>query len=50
MIAVEKNPNSFQYISRNLKNDDDIIKLAIQQNEEILKYASVRLRKTNIQS
>ena len=40
MIAVEKNPNGFQYIGRNLKDDDDIIKLAFQQNEEILRYAS----------
>ena len=47
MIAVEKNPKSFQYIGRNLKDDDDIFKLAFQQNEEILRHASDRLRKNN---
>ena len=48
MIAVGKNPKSLQYIGRNLKDDDDIFKLAIQQNEELLRYASERLSKTNI--
>ena len=50
MKAVEKEPNSFQYIGKNLKDDDDIFKLAFQQNEGILRYASERLRKINIQS
>ena len=50
MVAVEKNLNSFQFIGRNLKDDDDIFKLPFQQNEKILRYASERLRKTNIQS
>ena len=50
MVAVEKNTNSFQFIGRNLKVDDDIFKLAFQQNQEILRYASERLRKNNIQS
>ena len=50
MIAVEKDPNSFQYIGNNLEDDDDIFKLAFQQNEEVLRYASERLMKTNIQS
>ena len=27
MVAVEKNPKSFQYIGKNLKDDDDIFKL-----------------------
>ena len=45
MVAVEKNRKSFQYIDRNLKDDDVIFKLAFQQNEEILKYASEGLRK-----
>ena len=49
MVAVEKNPNSFQYVAKNLKDDDEIFKLAFQQTEEKLKYASERLRKTNIQ-
>ena len=40
MIAVERKPNSFQYIGRNLKDDDDIFKLAFQQNEERHKNAS----------
>ena len=48
MIAVEKNPKSFQYIGSNLKVDDDIFKLAFQKIEEILRHASERLRKTNI--
>ena len=50
MVAVEKNPKSYQYIGKNLKDDDDILKLAFQQDKEILRYASERLRKTNIQS
>ena len=50
MKAVEINPNSFQYNGRNLKDDDDIIKLAFQQDKELLRYASERVRKTNIQS
>ena len=50
MVAVEKNPKGFQYIGRNLKDHDDIFKLAFQQNEEILRYASERLRKISIQS
>ena len=44
MVAVEKNPNSFQYVSKNIK-DDDIFKLAFQQDKELLRYASERLRK-----
>ena len=50
MKAVEKNPISFQKIGKNLKDDNDTFKLAFQQNENILKYANERLRKTNIQS
>ena len=50
MIAVEKNPKSFQYIGKNLKDDDDIFKIAFKQIEEILRYASERLKKINIQS
>ena len=50
MVAVKINPNNFQYVGKNLKDDDEIIKLAFQQNKEILKYASERVRKTNIQS
>ena len=50
MITVEKSPNSFQYIGRNLKDDDDIFKLAFPQNQDILRYASERLRKTNNKS
>ena len=50
MLAVAKNPNSFQYIGRNLKDYDHIFKLAFQQNEEILRYASEKLRKINNQS
>ena len=50
MKAVEKNPNIFENIRGNLKDNDDIFKLAFQQNEETLRYASERLRKNNIQS
>ena len=50
MIVVKNKPNSFQYVGKNFKDDDDIFKLAFQQNEEILRYASERLRKINIQS
>ena len=35
MVAVEKSPNIFRYLGKNLKDDDDILKLAFQQNEEI---------------
>ena len=45
MVAVEKNPKSFQYIDKNLKDDDDIFKLAFQHDKELLRYASERLRK-----
>ena len=50
MRANKTNPNIFQYGGKNLKDDDDIFKLAFQQNEEILRYASERLRKINIES
>ena len=50
MIAVNKNPNNYQYVRKNLKDGDEIFKLAFQQVKEILRYASERLRKTNIQS
>ena len=48
-VAVEKNPDSFHYVGKNLKDDDDIFKLSLQQNKETLRYASERLRKLNIQ-
>ena len=50
MVAVEKNPISFQYVDKKFKNDDDMFKLAFQQNKELMTYASERLRKINIQS
>ena len=50
MIAIKSYPNSFQNAGKNLKDDDEIFKLAFQQNEQILRYASERLRKTNNQS
>ena len=46
MKAVEKNPNSIQYFGKNIKNYDDIFKLAFQQDKELLRYVSERLRKT----
>ena len=45
-----KKPNRFQYVGKFLKNDDEIFKLAFQQDREILRYASERLGKRNIQS
>ena len=50
LIAVKNIPNSFQYVGKNLKDDDELFKVAFQQNEKILRYASERLRKINIQS
>ena len=50
IIAVKVNPNSCQYLGKNLKDDDEIFKLAFQQDKELLRYANERLRKTNIQS
>ena len=47
MVAVKINPNNFHYLGKNLKDDDEIIKLAFQQDKELLSYASQRLRKTN---
>ena len=45
MIAVKTTPKSSQYVGKSLKDDDYIFKIAIQQNEKILKSASERLRK-----
>ena len=50
MIAVLKNHNSFQYVGESLKDDEDIFKLALQQDKKILRYASERKRKIIIQS
>ena len=44
MVAVEKK------IGKILRDDDEMFRLAFQQDKEILRYASERLRKTNIQS
>ena len=46
MIAVERNPKSSLYIGKNLKDDDDLFKLAFQQDKELLRYASERFRKS----
>ena len=45
-VAVEKNPNSFQHVGKKLGDDDDIFKLAFQQNLALLGYAIERLRRT----
>ena len=50
MIAVKDNLNNFQYVGKSLKDDDEINKLAFQQDKEIPKYANERLRKTNLRS
>ena len=50
MMAVKNNSEIFPYLCKNLKDDDEIFKLAFQQDKEILRYANERLRKTNIQS
>ena len=34
MTADKNNPNSYQYIGKNLKDDDEIFKLAFQQKKE----------------
>ena len=49
MIAVENNPKSFQYIGKNLLDNNEIFNLAFHQDKAILRYASERLTKTNIQ-
>ena len=46
MVTVKINPNNFQCLGKNL-NDDEIFKLAFQQDKELLRYSSERLRKTN---
>ena len=50
IIVVKNNPDNFQYVGKNIKDDDGIFKLAFQQDKEIIRYASERLRKSNIQS
>ena len=47
MIAVKNNHKNFQYVGKNLKDDDEIFKLAFQKDKEFLRYASESLRKTN---
>ena len=44
MIAVKNNPENFQYVGKYSKDDDQIFKLAFQQDKRILRYASERLR------
>ena len=48
MVAVGKNPDNFQYSGEILKDDDEIFKLAFQQDEEIFRYASKRIRRTKV--
>ena len=50
LLAVENNPNSFQYVGKNIEDDDKEFKLAFQQNKDLLRHASERLEKINIQS
>ena len=45
-MAVKINPDIFQYVGKNSEDDDEILKLAFQQDKEILRYASESLRKT----
>jgi len=33
----------FKYTSENLKDDDDLVKLIIENREDLLKYASFRI-------
>ena len=47
MIAVNNNRNSFQYVGKNLEDDVEIFELVFQQDKELLRYASDRLRQTN---
>ena len=48
MIAVKVNPNIYQFIGKNIKDDDEIFKLAFEQNKEKLRYASERFRKKTL--
>ena len=41
MAAVEKNPKSFQNIGRNLKEDDDMFKIAIFNLQQSKIYHSI---------
>ena len=41
MVADEKNRNIFQYDRKNLRDDDEIFRLAFQQDKDLLRYASV---------
>ena len=50
MIAVKNIPDSYQYVGKILKDDDELFKLAFQKDKETLRFASERLRKINIQS
>ena len=47
MVAVKRNSKNFQYLGKNLRDEDEIFKLAFLQDKEIFRYASERLRKTN---
>ena len=37
MVAFKINPNKFQYLGKNSKDDDEIFKLALQQDKELLR-------------
>ena len=50
MIAVKIKPENFKNFGKFLRDDVEIFKLAFQQDKELLRFASERLRKTNIQS
>ena len=46
-VAVKIYPKNFQNNGKNLRDDDEEFELAFQQEKELLRYASERLRKTN---
>ena len=37
MVAIEKNPNNFQYLCKNIKDGDETFKLAFQQDKELFR-------------
>ena len=44
MVTVEKNPGNFQDLGNHLKDDDEIFKLAFQQDKELQNYLDMQVR------
>lgn len=41
---IKKNPEAFQYLSEEIKNDENIILKAVRENADVFEYASDRLK------